>query len=345
MRVMSWLGTFGDGLGAVLAYIGAISRGVFVSPGGDYGVATLLAALLVAAGYLILRRPSRRRQVPLKVLFRALFPRRIWRHPSTHTDIQYLLFNTFLFGLLFSWAVVSGHFVATGVRGGLSGALGEPSPSALPAFVQMALMTLVLFLAYELAYWCDHYLAHRVPFLWEFHKVHHSAELLSPLTNVRVHPVDTIVFYNIVALVMGMAGGLMQYVLGAPVKQFTFWSNNAIALLFAYSLHHLQHSHIWIAFPGMLGRVVLSPAHHQIHHSTNPIHFNKNLGSSVAIFDWLFGTLHLPQKRREKLTFGVDGYEGNPHSLVESLVQPVPQALAQLTPAPRDAVANGAPKA
>ena len=47
----------------------------------------------------------------------------------------------------------------------------------------------ILFLAYELGYWLNHYLSHRIAFLWEFHKVHHSATVLTPLTNFRVHPI------------------------------------------------------------------------------------------------------------------------------------------------------------
>ena len=54
---------------------------------------------------------------------------------------------------------------------------------------------------------------------------------------------------------------------------------------------HLQHSHMWIAFRGMLGRIFVSPAHHQVHHSDNPKHFDKNFGSCLALWDWMFGTL------------------------------------------------------
>ena len=60
-------------------------------------------------------------------------------------------------------------------------------------------MTIVVFLAFELGYWFHHYLSHRIPFMWEFHKVHHTAEVLTPVTIFRVHPLDTVVYYNILA--------------------------------------------------------------------------------------------------------------------------------------------------
>ena len=49
-----------------------------------------------------------------------------------------------------------------------------------------------IFLAADFGFFFGHYLGHKVPLLWEFHKVHHSAEVLSPLTNYRFHPLDRV---------------------------------------------------------------------------------------------------------------------------------------------------------
>ena len=46
--------------------------------------------------------------------------------------------------------------------------------------------------------------------LWDFHKVHHTAEVLSPLTNFRMHPVDSVVFGNILAIFLGVTGGVLS---------------------------------------------------------------------------------------------------------------------------------------
>ena len=85
---------------------------------------------------------------------------------------------------------------------------------------------------------------------------------------------------------------------------------------------HLQHTHVWIVFRGALGRVFLSPAHHQIHHSTDPAHFNKNLGSCLALWDWIFGTLHMPAKEREKLQFGVAPAYADAHTINGEFLAP-----------------------
>jgi sterol desaturase/sphingolipid hydroxylase (fatty acid hydroxylase superfamily) len=191
-------------------------------------------------------------------------------------------------------------------------------------------MTLALFLAFEFGYWIDHYLSHNVPFLWEFHKVHHTAEVLTPLTDFRVHPVDTLLFNNILGLTMGVTGGVVTFLIGREVQPYMLAGSNVLTLVFAYGLMHLQHSHVWIAFTGVWGRLLLSPAHHQIHHSTDPRHFNRNLGSFIAIFDVLFGTLCIPAKKRQKLTFGVAPVCARQHTLREAFLTPFARAFATL---------------
>jgi sterol desaturase/sphingolipid hydroxylase (fatty acid hydroxylase superfamily) len=320
-----------DLVAAASAHVAAKLGALFLSL-GTFSLASFFTALCVAVLFLGLRRQRSRRHIPLKVLARALFPRKLTRSPSSAADAGFFLFNFFLAGLLFGWAIVSYHLVAATIGESLAATFGPLQPAPLPRAAAIAILTLALFVAYELGYWIDHYLAHNIPFLWEFHKVHHQAEVLSPLTNFRVHPVDSIVFYNIQAVVMGTTGGVVGYAFGEPVQPFTIAGSNVLVLVFTYLVGHLQHSHLWIVFTGIWGRVFLSPAHHQIHHSTNPAHFNKNLGACLGIWDWLFGTLHVPGRKREKLIFGVEPKVGNVHGLHEGIVAPVARAFALLSP-------------
>ena len=317
-------------------------RQIFLSPAGTFSLASLLSALCIALLYLHWQRRGHTRPVKARVLLRAVFPRRLWASRSGRADIGFFLFNSFLAGLLFSWAILSAHVVSRTVNGGLTGGFGALSPTVLPEWLCALILTLAVFLAYELGYWLDHYLSHRIPFLWEFHKVHHTAESLSPLTNFRVHPVDSLVFVNILALVMGATGGTMNYLFGKSITSFSLFNVNALVLVFTYLLDHLHHTHFWIPFTGVCGRIFVSPAHHQIHHSTDPRHFNKNMGSCLAIYDWLFGTLQIPSKERERLTFGVTPEAcqqpdtpklSDPHTITEGLIAPVGRALAHLVPA------------
>lgn len=66
----------------------------------------------------------------------------------------------------------------------------------------------------------------------------------------------------------------------------------------------------------------MSPAAHQIHHSTNPKHFDKNFGGAFAFWDWMFGTLHVPHDKREVHEVGLTDDQMR-DSLFVSLIHPV----------------------
>jgi len=311
-------------------YFGHQLAKLFLSLGSHFSFTSLGAALAIATAFYATQRLRRGRRLRPRALLRALFPKRIVLSPSNHADIGYLFFNVFVFGVVFGWAVLTYQAVTNGIIGGLVGAFGRPSPSALPEIVSRSVITLLLFLAYELGYWFNHWLSHRVPVLWEFHKVHHSAEVLTPLTNFRVHPVYTWIFANIIAFSTAVANGAANYLFGETAYQYAVSDSNIILVFFIHVYVHLQHSHVWISFTGMLGRIFVSPAHHQVHHSNDPKHFNKNFGSCLALWDWMFGTLYVPAKRREKIKFGVAPDRYPAHTITGELVAPFTRAAAQM---------------
>jgi sterol desaturase/sphingolipid hydroxylase (fatty acid hydroxylase superfamily) len=249
--------------------------GPFLSFGSMFSLTSLACALGIAVALIALRLRRRQRRIRLRVIMRALFPRRITFHASTGIDLSYLVFNTFIFGAMFGWALFSFRAISNGTISILTSAFGTPAATALPEFATRAMLTVVLFLAYEICYWLYHYLCHRVPFLWEFHKVHHSANVLTPITAFRVHPVDTWLFANMMSVVVGAANGVANYAVGTTVYHYVLTDTNLILVVFIHVYVHFQHSHLWIAFRGLAGRILLSPAHHQVHHSANPAHFNQ----------------------------------------------------------------------
>jgi len=307
---------------------GSQLAGTFLAPGSTYSLAALACsfALFVAVAVPM----KRRRALRHGVLVRALFPRRLLHSVSGRADLAWFVSGLLFSGVSIGWALVS----AEQLRGWTLALLGPAPAPWLPGWASAGLATLLLFLAYEFAYWFDHMLMHRVPALWAFHKIHHQAESLSLFTNGRVHPLETIGFYNLVALCMGVTGALLERALGAGVTHWNIGGTNLLILLFAVCVTHLQHSHLWLTFGTRLGHVLLSPAHHQIHHSTDPRHFNSNLGSSLALFDWLFGTLQMPAAKREALRFGVDDGALKPHGWHAALLAPWTGAWAAMRPSP-----------
>jgi sterol desaturase/sphingolipid hydroxylase (fatty acid hydroxylase superfamily) len=78
----------------------------------------------------------------------------------------------------------------------------------------------------------------------------------------------------------------------------------------------LIHSNITSSW-GILGKYLLvSPAAHRLHHSINPVHFNKNYGNTFIFWDRLFGSYH---KTEVVLELGIPNNNYNKKSLVTDL--------------------------
>jgi sterol desaturase/sphingolipid hydroxylase (fatty acid hydroxylase superfamily) len=310
---------------------------MLLAPGSTISLPSVACALMLGAAIVALRRRPGKRWPRWRVWLRALFPRHLFRSVSTRADCGFFLLNTIAGGGGVAVAILAAGEVGSGVRRGLTQVLGASPQVALPGPVTAAIGTVALFLAYEIAYWIDHYISHKVPFFWAFHKPHHTAEVLTPLTNFRVHPIESLKFCNIVALIVGAAGGGLAWLFGGGEHQYLVNDTNLLTVAFLFTLSHLQHSHFWIAATGVWGRILISPAHHQIHHSDNPAHFSRNFGSSLAVWDWLAGTLYVPTARRERLNFGVGATLERPQSITGTLITPFVEAIQTVWPRPAGA--------
>jgi sterol desaturase/sphingolipid hydroxylase (fatty acid hydroxylase superfamily) len=321
MDILAKSREFGEHLSSVLLPLGS-----------TFSLASLAFAFCVASSFLALRHWRRRKRLPVGAIARAIFSKRIAFDPSTKADIGYFFINTLALGGLVGWAALSTQSIEAFVLTQLSTHFGARGPVAAPEAFLRACMTLLLFLAYEFGYWADHYLKHKIPALWEFHKTHHTAQCLTPLTVWRVHPVDTLVFGNVLSVVIGLVAGVATYLLGRRIPCYAIDGTNVVLVAFVYAYVHLQHSQFWMPLPGALGRIFLSPAHHQIHHSMDPADFNSNLGSCLAIWDWMFGTLRIPRTQSPQLKFGVEMEGVDPNTITELLISPIRNSIASLAP-------------
>jgi sterol desaturase/sphingolipid hydroxylase (fatty acid hydroxylase superfamily) len=301
-----------------------------LAPSSICSIYSLGLAILIAFAWLAWRRKSRGRPVLLGTLARAVFSRRVLLHRSTFADLAYCVIGLATLGAILGWAVVSTSWISDGVAMLLTRGLGPAPHWRASDWLLNTVRTVALFLAYELGFFVDHWLKHRIPALWELHKAHHSAEVLTPLVNFRVHPLDSLILANNLALFIGVIGGVAQYGLGRKAVSFTLFDQNVLMLLYIYLTAQLQHSEIWIPFTGMWGRVFMSPAHHQLHHSADPAHFNCNLGASLAIWDWLAGSLRMPSIEPPGLAFGALGHRHDPHGVMGLVVVPALNALKAL---------------
>lgn len=202
-------------------------------------------------------------------------------------------------------------FVANQVGTGL-----HESADGTLSWQMLLLAALVSALAADLAYYLAHRLHHESALLWPFHKLHHSAEHLTPLTAKRNHPVFDLLLDMIRVLCLAPVVGII-YGLFGMYDVATLFGISLVFAAFNFAGGALRHSHIWLDFGPVLDRIFISPAQHQIHHSMAPRHHDKNYGLVFAIWDWAFGTLYIP-KGRETLEFGVADAAGRPEPQVHT---------------------------
>lgn len=147
--------------------------------------------------------------------------------------------------------------------------------AALPWLVQFAAAMVLTDLA---QYWF-HRLFHRIPFLWGFHAVHHSAKSMDWLAGARMHFVEIIMLRGVTSLpllTLGFAPSVMQAY---------------IAMVYIYA--SLVHANLRGNF-NLLGRWLVTPRFHHWHHAIEAEGVDKNFAIHFPWLDRLFGTYYFP---------------------------------------------------
>lgn len=255
-----------------------------------------------------------------------LFPKSIYLHASHIVDLKLFAMNRAVawFGLLNFIAL--GAFVASAVTQNLSFGSGV-------APFHPIVLTVMLLLVADFGTYCVHRLHHETSVLWPFHALHHSAEVMTPLTLYRKHPVYDVISRSLKGVLIGLLQGGLLAAFGQELSVVTIAGANLSYVLFNALGANLRHSHIWLSYGPVMERVFISPAQHQIHHSIAPRHHDKNYGEVLAIWDWMFGTLYIPDGE-EEIEYGLADREGHRlpqrHSgFVSALTVPVVDSFAE----------------
>ncbi len=276
----------------------------------------LLSAFAVASGIYFWRYYATQ-GFSFKKLFGFIAPPSIYFHKSAVVDYKFFLVSK----ILGSFIVFDTLIISAGLMGSYSASLlqhtfGPVEPQLEAGVSARITYSVVLVLAVDLGLFISHYLQHNVPFFWEFHKVHHSAEVLTPITTYRFHPMDLILDGTFTGLLGGVVVGFGS-VFYSGLAEITIL--NISVIMFAWNLTaNLRHSHIWLSFGWVLSHVFCSPAMHQIHHSYADRHLDKNLGFVFSLWDYVAGTLYVPRVR-ENLTWGLRNQEHQEYSSVWTL--------------------------
>ena len=267
----------------------------------------LLTSLLIAAAAFYVARRNGYIGASSGLL-KYLFPREVLGHRSARVDYRFFVVNTIGLAFFISPILLGTKPVMEATVAALRPFVGFDGIGVVPGPVDHLIYTAAIIIALDGGVFLAHYLQHKVPVLWEFHKVHHSAEVLTPITVYRMHPVDDILTGTLSSVTIGVVAGVFHSIYTVTPTAILVFNLNLFIFIFYFFGYNLRHSHVWLAYPTGLSHILISPAQHQIHHSSAPQHFDRNFGFIFAFWDWMAGSLYVP-KKREELNFGLDADE------------------------------------
>jgi sterol desaturase/sphingolipid hydroxylase (fatty acid hydroxylase superfamily) len=267
----------------------------------------------------------------LKELAEHCVPFNVLTEKSFHADVKIYIIGKIIDGFLVMPAVLITALCCEGYNSLLHLVFSSFQCIQFSLFYA-SICTIVMFFVVEFSDFLCHYSEHKVPFLWELHKVHHSAQTLNPLTSKRGHPVEVVLEAVVKGLLTAMPGGLFMFLFGLSVVEATSLSWVASKVFVLLTLDPLKHSHLPISL-GIFDRFLISPHMHQIHHSKVKAHWDKNFGTNLSIFDWMLGTAYKPC-RGEKPIFGISGLSDETlmkyNSLYGAYVEPLVKSYRKI---------------
>jgi sterol desaturase/sphingolipid hydroxylase (fatty acid hydroxylase superfamily) len=221
--------------------------------------------------------------VPLERLFPQVSPQPVFRDEWREDLLYYFVSSMLVQILTFTTLAPSNWLVGTGRFDDVRQWIG-----ALPFVVQLiCIMALTDFVQY----WV-HRAFHRVPFLWRFHAVHHSAKSMDWIAGARMHFIEIIV--------LRAATATPAFVLGFTPEALQVY------LLIVYVYSTLIHANLSWKF-NWIERLLVTPRFHHWHHGIEKEAIDVNFAIHFPLYDRLFGTYHMPENRWPK-GYGIGGH-------------------------------------
>lgn len=222
-------------------------------------------------------------------------------------DCFYILFNFFLFSLI-GFNAISNIGVEIFKDFLQLFSMDNIVAFKLESFPVWSQLLIMLVIA-DFIQWNIHRQLHRRPWLWEFHKVHHSVKEMGFAAQFRFHFMETIVYKTAQYIPLAMIGfGIQEFIL---------------VHMFAVLVGHLNHANVGWNY-GILRYIFNNPKMHIWHHSRklpqgHP--YGMNFGLTLSIWDYLFGTAYIPQSGKN-IEIGFEGDEDFPQDFGNQLMVP-----------------------
>lgn len=169
----------------------------------------------------------------------------------------------------------------------------------------------IFFIVSDFVQWNTHRLLHRVPFLWNFHKVHHSVKEMGFAAHLRYHWMEPIVYKSLLYIPIAIIGGFDA-------------QDVAIVHFFSIAIGHINHANLGWDY-GALKYVLNNPKMHIWHHAKalpNHVRYGVNFGLTLSLWDYLFKTAHIPHNGRD-IELGFEGDETFPKDFLSQELYPI----------------------
>ena len=260
----------------------------FIDPKKRVFLFYILISILIAAAWFMINKKLSFRKTLIKI-----FDKKIFFSKSAKSDYKIFLINQLIM-MIVSPFLITQLTIATA----LYFYFHTIDWLSAGMFVGIAKIYIILsftifqFTIDDFSKYIVHRFMHKWPVLWALHKVHHSATVLTPMTVFRTHPLEGIIFSLRSAITQAIGISLFFYLFGNLVSLYTIVGVNVFVFVFNILGSNLRHSHIGIRYWKWLEYIFISPAQHQLHHSVAFEHHDKNFGAALAVWDWLFGSLH-----------------------------------------------------
>ena len=223
-------------------------------------------------------------------------------------DAFYMFFNFYIFNLLVYGALSN---VTLKAFKSVLAPLGYEGGHLIDfSGLDWLLELTIFFLIADLVQWGVHNMLHRIPFLWKFHKVHHSVKEMGFAAHLRYHFLETFVYQSV------------KYISLVMIFGFTL-ENAFIVYSLTVIIGHLNHANLNWSY-GPLKYVFNNPKMHIWHHAKEfPESHSKgmNFGISLSCWDYIFGTAYVPSDGRD-IELGFSDDESFPESFVGQVIEP-----------------------
>lgn len=217
-------------------------------------------------------------------------------------DFFWLLFNGYFSKIILHDLLPILPLIFSGISLSFKSVAGVPLQSvAWLSNSHLIVQFAIYFILADFIEWLVHNMLHRIGFLWNIHRVHHSIKTMDWIGNFRFHWGETIIYSTFKYLPIALLGVSWQIIL--------------IGAVVATTIGHLNHSNIRISW-GPLRFIFNSPRMHIWHHDIKVRgKGGVNFGVVFSVWDWLFKTAYMPMELEGPEEIGYHGEQNVPSSL------------------------------